>query len=223
MSRQHGLPRFAIALSLSWLLSACSSGPAPKSMATSKTEAPPVTAVASNPPEAREPDGSAAGQPLPVPSPALLDLMRNGQYQVAEQAFRQTARRHPDNALVLANLGLAEARLGNTASAQTHLEEAATLMAQPPAALHNELGRVYRQQGLFERAENSYRQALAIDPDYAPAVLNLGILFEIYRQQPGKALPFYQRFQNLTGHQDEEVALWILDIEQRLPASGAQP
>ncbi len=159
----------------------------------------------------------------PTPTAALLDLMRQGKYKIAVQAFRQTAIKHPGNALVLANLGLAQARLGQYEQASKHLQQALALMTAPPPTLLNELGRLYRQSGAFSQAEEYYRKAIAVNPTYTPAIVNLGILLEVYRRQPEKALPFYRRYQQLTDKQDKKVALWILDIEQRLPKTGRQP
>jgi Flp pilus assembly protein TadD len=52
--------------------------------------------------------------------------------------------------------------------------------------IHTLLGTVYREQGLFDQAEGSYRTAIRLDPRNARARAGLGILREV-RGDPGDA------------------------------------
>ncbi len=61
-------------------------------------------------------------------------------------------------------------------------------------------------------------RALELQPDYADAHLNLGILLELYLQQPQAALEHYARYHQLEGDQDKRVNLWITDLKRRLSA-----
>lgn len=110
---------------------------------------------------------------------------------------------------------LGELQAGNLESAEQMLT--ALLDASPGlAAAHNNLGVIYRRTGRFSEAEQQYKAALADKRDSRDAHLNLGILYDIYLQQPAAALEHYQRYQELSGEPDEEVALWITDLERRL-------
>ena len=52
----------------------------------------------------------------------------------------------------------------------------------------NELGIVERKLGKFAEAEAAYQRTIAAEPNYAPAHLNLGVLYDLYLAQPQKAL-----------------------------------
>ena len=80
---------------------------------------------------------------------------------------------------------------GNLANAYNYYKAAAT--ADPNFAVTwSNLGVLYRQQGLNELAEKSYRHSLALDPDSTNTLANLAFL---YRQQgqDEKALTLEQR------------------------------
>ncbi|MGH8263721.1 MAG: hypothetical protein ACRET4_09590, partial [Steroidobacteraceae bacterium] len=47
------------------------------------------------------------------------------------------------------------------------------------------------------------------------ALRNLGVLYDLYLQMPGKALPLYQKYQELSGGADKQVAEWIKDVSRR--------
>lgn len=110
---------------------------------------------------------------------------------------------------------LADIKSGHLQQAQTKLQ---SLVADQPglAAAQNNLGVAYRRAGEFQKAKAAYEAALAADPDNRNAHLNLGILYDVYLQQPEQALAHYQRYQALSDQPDKEVSLWIADLKQRL-------
>jgi hypothetical protein len=73
---------------------------------------------------------------------------------------------------------------------------------------------VQRQRGLFDAAAISFAGALAINQQYTPALRNLGILRDLYLDDPAAALPLFEQYQALTG-EDRPVASWIADVKQR--------
>ncbi len=85
------------------------------------------------------------------------------------------------------------------------------------------LGLAYRHTGRFPLAEQAYRSALAADPLYGPALLNLGVLLDIYLQQPGQALAQYETYQSTLVEPDPGVARWIIEVRTRAgsPAQSA--
>jgi tetratricopeptide (TPR) repeat protein len=100
------------------------------------------------------------------------------------------------------------------------LEQAAN--ANPKQALgFNRLGVAYRQQGEFAKARQAYEQAIAADPQYAPALLNLGVLYDLYLWEPAKALELYDRYLALTPGGDAQVTRWVADLKNRKPAAAA--
>jgi tetratricopeptide (TPR) repeat protein len=75
-----------------------------------------------------------------------------------------------------------------------------------------------RRAGEFAAAEQHYLACLAVRPDFGPAQLNLGILYELYLDRLDAALEAYRRYQGLVGEPDPRVSGWMQDIERRLEA-----
>lgn len=118
-------------------------------------------------------------------------------------------------ALTAGNWDLAEQQFSQA------LEQGAGATAMTGLAL------AYRNTGRFALAEQAYRSALRADPDYAPAMLNLGVLLDLYLQQPTAALEQYQAYQAKLLQPDERVASWIREVEIRAgreaASAGAEP
>jgi tetratricopeptide (TPR) repeat protein len=90
-----------------------------------------------------------------------------------------------------------------------------------PALAQLEQGLAFRQSGQFDKARQAYEQALQLDPQLAPAVLNLGILFDLYLGDGTRALAQYERYLTLTPQGDANVSKWIADLKNRKPAPVA--
>jgi tetratricopeptide (TPR) repeat protein len=86
--------------------------------------------------------------------------------------------------------------------------------AAQPAAL-NQRGIEQRQQGKFDEAREAYDKAIALDPNYAAAVLNLGILNDLYLGDAPRALELYQRYLVLTPAGDAAVVKWVAELKNR--------
>jgi tetratricopeptide (TPR) repeat protein len=82
-------------------------------------------------------------------------------------------------------------------------------------------GILYREQGDFQAALHAYDQALTLQPDYALAHRNIGILYDLYLQQPGQALTHYKRYLELVGEDDKTVSGWVIDLERRAGSAQA--
>ena len=88
------------------------------------------------------------------------------------------------------------------------------------AQAFNQLGIVYRKLGRFKEADVAYQRAVEIDASYAIAWLNLGVLCDLYLQQPQRALEAYERYLALAGAPDEKVNGWVTELRKRL---GSEP
>ena len=84
------------------------------------------------------------------------------------------------------------------------------------AALHNAAGIGWRQSGRFVDARAAYETAIAADPSRPEAECNLGILLDLYQDDPAGALPHYERCQALSGGADAKVAGWLAELRTRL-------
>jgi tetratricopeptide (TPR) repeat protein len=84
------------------------------------------------------------------------------------------------------------------------------------APAYNQLGIVYRKQGRFKESDEAYTRAVQVDPSYANAYLNLGVLCDLYLQQPQRALEAFERYLSLTSAPDEKVNGWVKELKVRL-------
>ena len=63
---------------------------------------------------------------------------------------------------------------------------------------------------------------MAAEPDYAPAHLNLGVLYDLYLGEPQKALEQFEHYLALAG-ENKQVAGWVIELRKRVgsPAPAA--
>ncbi|MEQ6886172.1 tetratricopeptide repeat protein [Salicola sp. Rm-C-2C1-2] len=92
------------------------------------------------------------------------------------------------------------------------------LLQQSPdeAAAANDLALLYRQKGRIEEAAGLLRAALEANAGNPRLHYNLAVLSELYLLDLEQALAHYRRYQALTETKDEEVGLWIRDLERRV-------
>ncbi len=76
-------------------------------------------------------------------------------------------------------------------------------------------------RGEFKDAAASYQKAVEVDPLYAPAWRNLGVLEDLYLSDPARALPAFEQYKSLTG-EEKPVSGWIADLRQRLGMPAAK-
>lgn len=115
------------------------------------------------------------------------------------------------------NLGIAYRHLERFEEAEGALR---TAIGQRPdwSKPHVQLGIVLRHQGLFGEAREHYEKALALDSDNATAHVNLGVLCDLYLRDLRCAVDHYERYQALTAEEDQQVKLWIADLNRRMGA-----
>jgi tetratricopeptide (TPR) repeat protein len=147
----------------------------------------------------------------------------------AEALFRSVAEA-PEvapatNAAAKANLGVALARQGRWDEAAGALEAARDLSPAGPRAAEVlfDLGVAYRHLGRYEDARAAYERALTLAPADVEIAYNLGILYELYLNQPGPALAAYRRYVAGGGPEAARVSRWIEALEQRRPQGGNPP
>lgn len=150
---------------------------------------------------------------------AARAALRAGRTADAERGFRDLANRHPELGGAHANLGLILRNAGKHEASVAALERATKASPNQPV-FFNQLGVSYRHGGKFTKAREAYETALALDPNYADAHLNLGVLLDLYLADSTLALVHYERYLALGG--DAAVGKWVADLKARKPASVAQ-
>ena len=64
----------------------------------------------------------------------------------------------------------------------------------------------------------AYEKAIALDPNYTAAMLNLAILHDLYLADGRRALELYERYLALSPGGDATVTKWVADLRNRKPA-----
>ncbi|MBX3619020.1 MAG: tetratricopeptide repeat protein [Rhizobacter sp.] len=231
--------RFAdLSLRASWLLvlggalvAGCASTPLPP--AEPPPEAAPAKAMPAAPAAPAVPASGVAKGPAPVAEPEVpvppaaqrtfddaRRALRAGRMNDAERGFRSLAQVYPELGGPHANLGLIYRQAGKLPEAAAEFELATKASPRQPVYF-NQLGITYRLQGQFDKARSAYERALELDPNYAAAVLNLGILSDLYLWDAGRALALYERYLALTPAGDTMVTKWVADLKNRKPAKAA--
>lgn len=193
--------------------------PAPEPVRTR----PPVAVAEVEPPKTAQ-DAAPKPEPAPVDAgvqrafDAARQLLAAGRLAEAERAFAALAKSHPELAGPHANLALVHRQAGRWPEAVAAMERAVAL--SPRADLHNQLGITYRLAGRFSDARAAYEKAIELEPEHKLALLNLGILLDLYLPDPARALALYERYMALAGN-DDNVKKWISDLRNRNPQKSA--
>jgi tetratricopeptide (TPR) repeat protein len=165
---------------------------------------------------------AAAGQAVPEVRgenarafAAATEALQGGRLVEAETLLLEITEDQPELAGPWINLSEVYLARGRDDEARSALSRAVAANPRNCAA-RTELGVLLRRQGEFAAAEAQYRACLESAPDYQPAYLNLGILYELYLGRFEEALEAYRGYQRLASEPDARVAGWVVDLERRL-------
>jgi tetratricopeptide (TPR) repeat protein len=174
--------------------------------------------------------GAAGASTAAIPEGAAqqyaqaLQLMKSGRDTDAELELKQLAIGYPQLTGPQLNLGLLYIRDSRLPEAEAAFK-AALERSPTNVVAGNELGIVERKLGKFAEAEAAYQRTIATEPNYAPAHLNLGVLYDLYLAQPQKALAEFERYIEISG-ENKQVAGWVLELRKRVgapPATKKEP
>jgi tetratricopeptide (TPR) repeat protein len=196
------------------------SAPVPAAAPQTVSAAPPANATAGSP--------AAVVDTAPIPPRAAqqynqaLQMMKSGKATDAELEFKQLIVAYPQFAGPQLNLGLLYLHDSKLSEAEAAFKAALQSTPGNPVA-GDELGIVERKLGKFSDAEAAYLRAISAEPNYAPAHLNLGVLYDLYLAEPQKALEQYERYLEIAG-ENKQVAGWVIELRKRVgaPAPAAK-
>jgi tetratricopeptide (TPR) repeat protein len=148
--------------------------------------------------------------PTPLPPKAVeLNQLGSvaftlGDLETAEARFALAIEYHPRFTEAWVNLGLVELGRGNFALAKKDFERARSLNSDLPSP-HHALALLADRKGVKDVAEKHYKDALKVDPGFAPARANLGRLyFEEERFDDAR-----EQFSRLTEVAPEALQGWL--------------
>ena len=171
------------------------------------------------PPVPHAPSAEGPAQKAMPQYAQALQSIRKGELDKALIMLQSLNAQYPQLSGPLVNQGLVYWKQENYDDAQAVLEQALTVNASNPYA-HNLLGLVLREQGKFADARQHYEAALQLDPQYARAHFNLGVLAELYLQDLPLALNHFRAYQSLQKEPDQTVSNWVIDLQRRAPAAA---
>jgi Tfp pilus assembly protein PilF len=142
-----------------------------------------------------------------------VTLMGEGDLEQGAALLEEVVEDAPEVTAPYIDLALALERLDRPEDAEQYLQMALRLFPGHPVA-SNEYGLLLRKAGRFLEARTVYEESLVSFPEYMPAHRNLGILCDLYLDDPACAMEQYEIYSEAMP-KDEQVAVWIADLRLR--------
>ena len=140
-------------------------------------------------------------------------MMNNGKNDAAIELLAKVIERSPGVTAPYINIAVAYMRTGKLELAEQNLKAALGLVPGHPVA-SNEYGLLLRKGGRFNESREVYEKAIADFPDYLPARRNLGILCDLYLNDPACALKQFEIYSQGMP-EDAQVKIWIAELRMR--------
>jgi len=189
----------------------------------------PVIAVPADPTTKPDPKSKTAAAPAPavpagpvIPKPPAranseftraLALMRGNDPTQAILEMQVLTQSYPDLSGPYANLGILHRNANQLVEAEAAFAKA-TERAPWDAQTWTEYGLTLRQAGKFAEARAAYQKAIDANPSYAPAHRNLGVLLDLFLEDPVSAQAELETYKTLTG-EDKPVSGWLAELRAR--------
>ena len=141
-------------------------------------------------------------------------MLKDQDYDRAIDLLEKVIERSPGVTAPYIDIAIAYQHIGKPERAEENLQTALTLFPGHPVAC-NEYGLLYRKTGRFAEARVIYEKAIERFPDYYPAHKNLGILCDLYLNDPACALEHYEIY-SIANPDGTQVTLWVADLRARL-------
>jgi tetratricopeptide (TPR) repeat protein len=149
-------------------------------------------------------------------------LLRVGDSDLAAEALQRVVKQATDDAAIWRELGRALSPLGHRRAGESirALRRSLDLDSHTADAANTYaiLGRVYRQEGLFDLAEESFAKGLAVDPSHIPCRLGL-IAAKIRNAQVREASDDLDALGLIPQDYGDELAALLADAVQRFEQS----
>jgi tetratricopeptide (TPR) repeat protein len=141
-------------------------------------------------------------------------MLNDGKNDKAIELLTKVIERSPGVTAPYIDIAAAYMRTGKPEQAEQHLKTALGLVPDHPVA-SNEYGLLLREGGRFKEAREIYEKSLGSFPDYLPIHRNLGILCDLYLNDPECALKQFEIYSKGMPA-DAQVKIWIAELRMRL-------
>ncbi len=140
--------------------------------------------------------------------------MEAGQFAKAELVFEQLQVAYPSILELPVNLAISQYQQGQYPAAKTTI--AAILQKDSSVAqAYNLQGLILQKEGQFEQAKQAFEKAIDRKGQYAEALYNLALLYDVYLQDIAKAVTYYNQYLAIVG-EDEATQGWVDQLSSSL-------
>jgi Tfp pilus assembly protein PilF len=140
-------------------------------------------------------------------------MMKAGKNDKAIELLTKVIERKPGVTAPYINIAVAYMRMNKPEQAEQNLKTALGLFPAHPVA-SNEYGLLLRKAGRFKEARAVYEEEIARFPEYLPVHKNLGILCDLYLNDPVCALKQFEIYSEGMPS-DQQVKTWIAELRMR--------
>jgi len=142
-----------------------------------------------------------------------ISLMKDGKNDKAIELLTRVIERQPGVTAPYINIAVAYMRTNKPEQAEQNLKTALGLFQAHPVA-SNEYGLLLRKAGRFKEAREVYEKEIDRFPEYLPVHKNLGILCDLYLNDPVCALRHFEIYSEGMPS-DPQVKVWIAELRMR--------
>jgi Tfp pilus assembly protein PilF len=141
-------------------------------------------------------------------------MLKDQKYDKAIDLLKKIIEQSPGVTAPYIDIAIAYQHINKLEQAEKYLKTALKLFPDHPVVC-NEYGLLYRKTGRFAEARAIYEKAITRFPDYYPLHRNLGILCDLYLNEPACALKHYEIYSRAEPD-NKQVKAWIADLRVRL-------
>ena len=142
-----------------------------------------------------------------------VSMMKDGKHAKAIELLAKVIEQQPGATAPYINIAVAYMRTNKPEQAEQNLKTALGLFHAHPVA-SNEYGILLRKAGRFKEAREVYENEIARFPEYLPVHKNLGILCDLYLNDPVCALKHFGIYSEGMPS-DQQVKIWMAEIRMR--------
>jgi tetratricopeptide (TPR) repeat protein len=144
-----------------------------------------------------------------------LESIKTNNLPNAEKILKKLSDKLGASTSISANLALTYYKLQRYDLAETQINNALAVN-EADAETQNIAGLIAIEMKKHQAAENHFKRALTLKPDFANAHYNIALLYDIYFQDIPNAYSHYQKYLSLVGDSDKETKEWVDQLQYSL-------